>query len=173
MHLKIWNIAFGYCFILLACAPSNALEKENFSSQLCEAFKNEKVWIATITEKGEDVIVKSKNVKFDTEMEVDSLVSILNDKFPDVGLRIVNVRSKTIFVKLENSEYLTQTMGSTGSLQYKSMVVFNFTELSKIESVMFDYEEGDHGGQPGTLDRKDFKSFVVIECGQEKNRGKN
>lgn len=71
-----------------------------------------------------------------------------------------------MFIRIPDSEYLTQRMGSTGAYEYMIAVTFTFTELEEIEFVNFDFELGDHA-KPGTYTRQQFI------CEMERNKNLN
>ena len=91
-----------------------------------------------------------------SSLSATDLINVLNENYPDVHLEFNKISHDTIFVKIPDSEKLTQQMGSTGSYNYMAATVFNLTELDKIKYVKIDFKEGDHGS-PGTFTREDFK----------------
>lgn len=97
---------------------------------------------------------RNRKVNPDT-LRPERLVEFINSTREGNILKIQfkQVSNDTIFVKIENSEILTQKMGSTGALVYLSTTTFTLTELNGIEYVNFAFEEGDHA-IPGTYSRK-------------------
>ena len=81
----------------------------------------------------------------------------MNNNWPHVQLEIVKTSGDTLFIKIPQSTYLTQQMGSSGSITYLAEAVYNLTEIPGIHYVNFDFEEGDHA-QPGTFNRDSFKN---------------
>lgn len=104
---------------------------------------------------------KSEKLKKPEDIQISSLsatdlINVLNENFTDVQLKFEKISHDTIFVKIPESQKLTQQMGSTGSYNYMAMTVFNLTELDNVKYVKFDFKEGDHSG-PGVFSREDFK----------------
>ena len=102
-----------------------------------------------------DKLKKPEDIKIGSLSATD-LINVLNETFTDVQLKFDKISHDTIFVKIPDSEKLTQQMGSTGSYNYMATTVFNLTELAQVKYVKFEFKEGDHGS-PGTFTREDFK----------------
>ena len=106
-----------------------------------------------------DTIIKTRAVDRDT-LTPDKLINIINSKYTDrVTLAFLNISNDTIFVKIDNSEYLTQQMGTAGADEYMIETTFTLTELPKIKFVSFDFEFGDHAS-PGTYTRKYYLDWI-------------
>lgn len=106
-----------------------------------------------------DTIIQVRMVDKDTLIS-EKLISIINSKYQDeVILDFVNISKDTIFVKIDNSEYLTQQMGTAGADEYMISATFTLTELPKIKFVNFDFEYGDHAS-PGTYNRKYYLDWI-------------
>ena len=71
-------------------------------------------------------------------------------------MKFDKISNDTIFVKIPESEKLTQQLGSTGAYNYMAATVFNLTELDHVKYVKFDFQGGDHAS-PGVFTREDFK----------------
>jgi hypothetical protein len=110
-------------------------------------------WEATDT--GRIVIMKREGSGPDT-LSPAGVVTFLNNNFPHVQLVIEKICGDTLFLKIPQSTYLTQQMGSSGPTTYFAEAVYNLTEITGIHYVSFDFEEGDHA-QPGTFSRDSFK----------------
>ena len=74
----------------------------------------------------------------------------------DVKLDLIKLSADTIFVRIKDSEHLTQRMGTAGAKGFISVATFTLTELKGIRYVNFDFIEGDHA-VPGTYSRAKFK----------------
>lgn len=98
---------------------------------------------------------KPDDIKIGSLSAVD-LINELNDTYGDVQLKFDKISHDTIFVKIPESEKLTQQLGSTGAYNYMAATVFNLTELNHIKYVKFDFKGGDHAA-PGVFTREDFK----------------
>jgi len=101
------------------------------------------------------VLIKREGTGPDT-LSPAGVVMFLNNNFPNVQLTIVKTSGDTLFIKIPQSTYLTQQMGSSGPTSYFAEAVYNLTEIPGIHYVNFDFEEGDHA-QPGTFNRESFK----------------
>jgi hypothetical protein len=110
-------------------------------------------WEATDT--GRIVLMKKEGEGPDT-LSPEGVVMFLNNNFPNVQLAVVKTSGDTLFLKIPQSTYLTQQMGSSGPETYFAEAVYNLTEIPGIHYVNFDFEEGDHA-QPGTFNRDSFK----------------
>lgn len=106
-----------------------------------------------------DTIKQVRVIEKDS-LHYDNLINILNSKYSEkVKLDFVRLSNDTIFVKIKNSEYLTQGMGTTGADEYMIEATFTLTELSEIQFVNYDFEFGDHAS-PGTYNRKYYLDWI-------------
>lgn len=106
-----------------------------------------------------DSILRLQNVNADT-LTYSKLIKGINDKYLDkVYLEFVKISYDTIFVKIKNSDYLTQQMGTCGADQYMISTTFTLTELNDLKYVNFDFEYGDHAS-PGTYSRKYYLDWI-------------
>lgn len=97
-----------------------------------------------------------QNRKVDSDtLQPQVLVDLINStKGGDtVRLELKGISNDTVFLKIHNSEILTQQMGSAGADDYLSTATFTLTELEKVKYVNFDFEVGDHAS-PGTYSRE-------------------
>jgi hypothetical protein len=102
-----------------------------------------------------DTVIQIHRVNRDT-LSPELLVNLLNLDFSDkVHCEFVKIHNDTAFVRIPDSEYLTQRMGTTGAYEYMIAATFTITELDEIEFVNFDFEYGDHA-VPGTYTRRQF-----------------
>lgn len=98
---------------------------------------------------------KPEDIKIGSLSAAD-LINTLNETYADVQLKYDKISNDTIFVKIPESEKLTQQLGSTGAYNYMAATVFNLTELDRVKYVKFDFTGGDHAA-PGVFKREDFK----------------
>ena len=121
-----------------------------------EADDNVPIWIYDYMV---DTIIQVRTVKKDA-LTSEKLIGILNLEYQDkVRLDFVNISQDTIFVKIDNSGYLTQQMGTAGATGYMISATFTLTELPDIKFVNFDFEVGDHA-LPGTYGRKYYLDWI-------------
>ncbi len=86
------------------------------------------------------------------------LIDLLNQNYPDVQLDFVKVSHDTIYVKIPNSQKLTNQLGDTGAEEYLASATYTLTETNNIHFVNIDMKAGDHA-EPGVYSRDDFKSL--------------
>lgn len=73
--------------------------------------------------------------------------------------KVTGVREQTAFVKILESDRLTQGLGSEGAREYLAQVTFTLTSVPGIQFVVFEFEEGDHAA-PGMYSRDRFAEMV-------------
>ena len=89
---------------------------------------------------------------------IDDAINIINKSYEGkVNLRFVAQNSDTLIVKIEQPQFLTQQMGSSGARAYLTLATFTLTEQTGIKYVTFDFHEGDHA-TPGTYSRISFEN---------------
>jgi hypothetical protein len=100
--------------------------------------------------------IKNREVKADT-LTPKGLIDFLNIQTGRnrIHLDFVRISDDTIYVKIKESTYLTQSIGTTGADEYMSITTYTLTELKGINYVNFDFEEGDHA-VPGTYSRQHY-----------------
>lgn len=85
-----------------------------------------------------------------------SIIQFLNRQYPNVQLVYKKIAGDTLYIAIPEATYLTQQMGSYGSKNFLAEAVFDLTEITGINFINFDFEEGDHA-MPGTMTRSSFK----------------
>lgn len=100
-----------------------------------------------------DIPVASGKKYFDTLTAEELVAFVSTDK---VILDFIKHSGDTIFVRIKDSEHLSQRMGTTGAKGFMSVATFTLTELKGTHYVNFDFTEGDHA-VPGTYSREEFK----------------
>jgi len=161
IKLSIFTILFAIC----SCETNTNSKKENefpykdksrptttkgkINSE--ETFKNNKdIWVFDYEK---DFPVKFNFVNSDT-LTPEKLVDIICK--PKIHVDFIKVSGDTIYVKIKDSNYLTQSIGTTGAYSFMTTTTFTLTELNEINYVNFDFEAGDHAS-PGTYSRKYFE----------------
>lgn len=109
------------------------------------------------TTKRDFVLRQHRTVNADT-LTPEKVIGEVNAIWENITLTLTKISNDTIYVSIPNSFYLTQSIGTTGAINYLSSTTFNLTELPKIKFVNFDFEEGDHL-TPGTYSRDDFAKY--------------
>jgi alpha-N-acetylglucosamine transferase len=106
-----------------------------------------------------DTIIQLRKLKRDT-LTSAKLIHLINAKYRDkVKLDYVKITNDTIYVKIDNSDYLTQQMGTTGADEYMISSTFTLTEMANIKYVNFEFELGEHAS-PGTYGRKHYLDLI-------------
>lgn len=86
------------------------------------------------------------------------LIDLLNQNYPDVQLDFVKISHDTIYVKIPNSDKLTNQLGDTGAQDYLASATYTLTETPDIHFVNIDMKSGDHA-ESGVYKRDDFKDL--------------
>lgn len=89
------------------------------------------------------------------DLNPENVCKALNKKYPEIIAQFVKQSTDTIFVKISDATYLTQSSGSMGAEIYMAEATYSFTQIPGVNFVNFDFEEGDHAA-PGTFKREDF-----------------
>jgi len=117
----------------------------------------------------QDTILQVKAVTPDNNPGTSKLINLINKSYQDkVYLEFVKESNDTLYVKTEDSEHLSQRMGSAGSYEYMIIATFTLTEARSIEYVDFAFDYGDHAN-PGTYSRSQFLS--EMKARKEANKG--
>ena len=112
-----------------------------------------------------DVNVEKKTLKKNPAIvtaDIDSIIIGLNSQYENILLEKVALRKDTLHLKISNSEYLTNQMGSSGPNQYIAQAVINLVSVPGVKYVHIDYKEGSHAA-PGTWSRKNFPGYIIIQ----------
>jgi len=115
-------------------------------------------WEAVTDDKSNELIMKRIQPISADSLTADNLIKHINSRYDHIRLQLVKISNDTVFVKIRNSNFLTQQMGSTGADMYMTEATYNLSELNNIGYVNFDFKEGDHAS-PGTYSRTDFTNI--------------
>jgi hypothetical protein len=94
-------------------------------------------------------------------INADSVIDGLNRQYENILLEKINIHKDTINLKISDSDYLTNQIGSGGASQYIAQAVINLTSVPGIKYVHIDFKEGSHA-EPDTWSRKDFPGYIII-----------
>lgn len=84
------------------------------------------------------------------------LIDIMNFQYDGkVYMKYIQLSGDTLHVKIDNSTFLTQQMGTMGADAYLSVATYTLTELDYVNTVYFEFKEGDHA-VPGNYSRKHY-----------------
>jgi hypothetical protein len=112
------------------------------------------LWSADLAPK-KGVIMKRLRPVVTDSLTPANILQLLNETYPEIPLRVTKLSNDTIFVKINNSNYLTQQMGSSGPEVYLADVTYNLTEIPGINFVAIVFKAGDHAS-PDIYSRTDF-----------------
>jgi hypothetical protein len=119
---------------------------------------NHYFWESEFTSNGVLKMVKLRPVTSDS-LNYKSIIGFLNGMkskpTDDSYIIFKKISSDTLYLKINNTIFLTQRIGTAGATLYLAKVTYNLTELKNIKYVNMDFEEGDHAS-PGTFSRKYF-----------------
>ena len=87
------------------------------------------------------------------------LIYILNRRKPICKIEYVDIIGDTITIKINNDEYLTEQMGSTGAYCFLGETIFTLTENDLIKFVRIEMDYGSHAS-PGLYSRNDYLDLL-------------
>jgi hypothetical protein len=111
-------------------------------------------WTSDILPKQGLVLTKTRPLSADS-LSAPIIVQVFNEMYPDIPIKVNKISHDSIFIKISNSKYLTQQMGSSGAESYFAELTYNLTEVPGINYVDFNFKEGEHAA-PATYSRTDF-----------------
>ena len=112
-------------------------------------------WEAMPDDKSNKLVMKRVSPLNADSLTADNLINRINGKYEHIKLELVKISNDTVFVKIRQSNFLTQQMSSSGADMYLTEAAYNLSELNNIGYVHFDFKEGEHAA-PGTYSRSDF-----------------
>jgi hypothetical protein len=115
-------------------------------------------WIAAFNDSTQLLEIKKNPVANPDNLNEQDIIDALNLKYPQVKIEAVSREGKKAIVKIVNSVYLTQEMGSAGARAFLAEATYSLTEINGIEAVDFRFKPGDHA-MPGILTRRSFENF--------------
>ena len=115
-------------------------------------------WIAVFNDSTALLEVKRNPVARPGNLTEQDIVDALNLKYPQIRIDSFSVEGNKAIVRIENSAYLTQEMGTAGARAYLAEATYSLTEIDNIKAVDFRFKAGDHA-MPGILTRRSFESF--------------
>lgn len=153
--MKPYFILFVF---LLSCnsGDTDTTVEEIESTDSSIVYAPEKLYIWSVDS---DSMTKIKNPVVKPEYyNVDTIIKGLNFQYPEIQLKKIKQSNDTLYLGIDDAEYMTQRMGSSGPVFYMANVYFNFTAIPGISYVYLDFTEGDHA-RPGILTLEDYKHY--------------
>jgi len=151
-NLKQLLFLLGLFSFLTSCDNSNKIADDTKS----ESYKNTNkdsfsIWVYDYKT---EIPVKNREINFDS-LTPSKLVDYINTNNGQdrIQLDLIKISNDTIYLKIKESTFLTQQMGTSGADEYMSVTTFTLTELKGVRYVNLDFEEGDHAS-PGTYSRQ-------------------
>lgn len=92
----------------------------------------------------------------DNDLNLANVTESLNRKYQEIILSDPRQSNDTVFVKINDANYLTQGSGTMGAEIYLAEVTYSFTQIPGVGYVNYDFKVGDHAS-PGTFTRANFK----------------
>ncbi len=104
-------------------------------------------------------MTRTKNPRYEEgALPVDSLITGLNRKFPEIQMEKVKLSGDTLVTRIPDATFLTQQSGSTGAEHYVAQAVMNLTTVPGVNYVRLEFTPGDHA-EPGVFSKKSFEKF--------------
>jgi hypothetical protein len=95
-------------------------------------------------------------------LNTDSLIKGLNVRNENVFLQKERISGDTLYTFINDSQYLSNQMGSTGAEVYIADVVLNLTEVPGVKYVAIKMEEGSHA-QSGIWSKQNFEQYKTVK----------
>ncbi len=154
--------------LFASCNSNNDVDSQGIADTVYTPISNTTASYEVFEPKGYyvwDVNVEKKTLKKNPAIvteDIDSVISGLNSQYENILLEKLALRKDTLHLKISNSEYLTNQMGSSGPDQYIAQAVINLVSVPGVKYVHIDFKEGSHAA-PGTWSRKDFPGYIIIQ----------
>lgn len=137
--------------LLFACGNNKADQPATIEDTAASYF----LWESALNDSSGRLAMKK--VETADSISTQSILGFTNKAYSRIRLDLVKTSHDTIYLKIDDATFLTQQMGSSGSILYLAAIVYNLTELAGIKYVTLDFEEGDHA-RPGTYNRDSFSN---------------
>ena len=158
MKVSSLIIAFAICTLVSCQNESSTKQLDDTKRESAETPVQPLTLPYTAEANPETDQLELKFHKNNRPLTAKELITLLNNRYQKINLNLVKQQHDTIFVKIPDAFYLTQSIGTAGAESYLAETTFSLTEVNGIKAVNFDFEEGDHAS-PKTYTRSDFKSF--------------
>lgn len=95
-------------------------------------------------------------------LNADSLIKGLNERNEKVFLQKDRISGDTLYTFIDDSQYLSNEMGSTGAEVYIADVVLNLAEIPGVKHVAINMKEGSHA-QSGIWTKQNFEQYKTVK----------
>ncbi len=127
----------------------------------CSCFQNRSMsWTVNVDDKGKEYLIRGDSLKINT-YSIERLFAAMNGNF-DVHIKLIKIKDSTVYIKILNTTYFTQQMGTAGSSWYLASIIFTLTENPECKKIYLDFIEGDHAGPPGYFTRENYEKVYTI-----------
>ncbi|MEO8414521.1 MAG: hypothetical protein ABI472_12715 [Ginsengibacter sp.] len=170
MRLIIYMASLIFFALLYGC-NSNNTNNQNADFEIADT-----VFESSALPAGDSVLyVKNKSLLWQVEdnnsfklrkpkapgidtMSVANIIALINSNYDSIHLDYIKTSRDTLYVRIPNSDPLTESLGDTGAEIFLASTTYSLTELTGIKYVHYDFKAGDHAS-PGVFGRDDFKNF--------------
>lgn len=163
--MKKYIPALLIAFVLVACGGNDTqshdattIDSTDVTNNNNEILDANYYWSADADSTGAIKIRKTRPISPDS-LNYNSMIAMINSIYPEVRLEAEKQQGDTLFIKIADSKFLTQGMGSAGAFHYLQEATYNLTEVKGIHYINFNFKEGDHA-TPGVYDRSRFVEAV-------------
>lgn len=94
-------------------------------------------------------------------LNVDTIIKGLNELYPNIKIEKVKIGHDTLYTEINNSQYLTEQLGSSGAEFYLAEAVTNLTSVKGVKYVNIHFNEGSHAS-PGVWSLHDFSDYKAV-----------
>jgi hypothetical protein len=157
-------LLIGFTFLIVSCVQNNKksdIIKESTTQSIdsnIQKMYSRCYYIWSVDSEGKTMKL-NPTIK-EEDANLDSIIVGLNCKHPFVQLSRKKFVGDTLILDINDSEYLTQQIGTYGATQYLAETIINLTSCKAAKFVRLNFEEGDHAG-PGIWSRNDFAYFKI------------
>ncbi len=113
-------------------------------------------WAAVLDSSSQKISMTQTAEVKDEDLNIDNVAESLNRKYPEILISNSKQSNDTVFVKINDSNYLTQGSGTMGAEIYLAESTYSFTQIPGVSYVSFNFAIGDHAS-PGTFTRSNFE----------------
>ena len=167
--MKYFLLGLMALFVLASCQNEKTAGQQTKEQNSADPGQPEKAspesiktldvpWIAVYNDSTQLLEIKKNPVAHPSNLNEQDIIDALNLKYPQIKLKKVSREGNKAIVNIQDSNYLTQEIGSAGARSYLAEATYSLTEVEGIEAVDFRFEAGDHA-MPGILTRKSFENF--------------
>ncbi len=146
------NIRISYKIFLLLTVLIFSCNSEESKNKSKEPFQ-----LLLETDNTENIIRSTIEMLNASKLNPDSLIAPENENpigYPPV-VKFIKQSSDTIYLQILNEFYLTQSMGSTGAINYIDSVSAPFIKIKGINYVNLSFSPGDHA-EPGVYSKSGY-----------------